>query len=317
MLSIMSYIVVLLTFVIGVSVFTSNRHMKGRISALSLGLAYFGAAFWALFVQLFRNTLSEPQAHIFHQVFTIAALLIPIGFLVYAFSIHRRRTASIVICIIALISIIVIGYLIITNPHLFYTSIVMIGGGNYAVLADTPLVMAYTGVFGIYFSAAIALIFGKALKTNNNPMLRQGLIYMAVGFMISAVFSLIFNLAMPVLGNYDLFWVGSLSISCTMLFTYFATLRYKLFTNSSKILQYSTYLVVVALGAIAYTLLFYLVFMLVFRGANPSDEIITLQFVMVVIVILFLPTINHFIEYIKGMISNNVATIGDDKNDEK
>lgn len=317
MLRVLSYIVVALTLIVGLSIFTSNRHTKGRFSALSLALAYFGAAFWALFVQLFRNSTGELDAHVFHQLFSVVALLTPVGCILYAFSIYGRRIASIMVCSVALLITAVIGYLIITEPSLFYTNIVLAEGGNYAVLADTPLVFAYMSTFGIFLSISVAMIFAKVIKTKNDIARRKGLFCVGCGLLLSAGICLVFNVIMPVLGQYDLFWIGPLAIAIAMLFTYFASLRYKIFTNGSKMIQYSTYLVVVALGAILYTLLFYIVFMLVFRGASPSDEIIILQFVMVVIVILFLPTINHFIEYVRELISDNVVAVGDGKKNEK
>lgn len=305
MLSILSYIVVILTFTVGLSVITSNRHIKGRFSAVSLALAYFGAALWALFVQLFRTSTDGFDAHIFHQLFSVVALLIPVGCLLYAFSIYKRRIISIVVCVLAFLVTIVVGYFIVTEPSSFYTSIVMADGGNYAVLASGPLVIAYTSIFGVYLTASVIMIFIKMFKTKNNLSRRRGLLCVGCGLSISAGISLLFNIILPVFGNYEMFWIGPLSISVTMLFTYFASLRYKLFINNSKMLQYSTYLVVVAMASLIYICLFYLIFMLVFRGASPSNEITIFQFVMVMIVIMFLPTINHFIEYVKQMITEN------------
>lgn len=310
MLSLLSYIVVALTLVVGFSVFTSNRRTKGRFSALSLALAYFGAAFWALFVQLFRNSTGELDAHIFHQLFSVVALLTPIGCILYAFSIYKRKISSIIICILAILATFIVGYFIITDPSSFYTSIILSGDGNFVVLADTPLVQAYISIFGMYLSAAVLMIFIKVFKTKNDISRRRGLFCVGCGLLLSAGVCLVFNVIMPMLlGNFELFWVGPLAIAITMLFTYFASLRYKLFKNDSKMVQYSTYLVVVTLAAILYTCLFYLIFMLVFRGANPSDEIIIFNFIMVVIVIFLLPSINQIINYVKKMIVDNGSSI--------
>jgi hypothetical protein len=153
-------------------------------------------------------------------------------------------------------------------------------------------------------TSAIVIIVCKALKTKDTN-LRLGLIYLASGVALSALFCGVFSMMLPAAGFYDLFWIGPLSVSITMLFTYFATLRYRLFVNTSSLLRFCTYLVVVATAAILYTCLFYLMFTLVFRGAAPSNEIIIFHFVMMTVVILILPSINHSIEYIKKMISNN------------
>jgi hypothetical protein len=177
-------------------------------------------------------------------------------------------------------------------------------GNNYAVLANSPINAAYFGVFGVFFTLSIAMIIVRAIKSKNTPF-KRGLIRLACCLILSSLISSITNIALPIIGLSDLFWVGPLSVSITMLFTYFITLRYNLFVNSSHLLRYLTYLVVVALAAMVYTCLFYLVFALIFRGANPSDEIIIFYFIMTVIIILIMPSINHLIEYVKQLISEN------------
>lgn len=317
MLDILTYIVVVLTLVVGLSILTSNRHMRGRLSAVSLALAYFGAAFWALFVQLFRNSTDPWNAHVFHQLFSVVALLVPIGCILYAFSIYKRHIASFIICGIVFLVIATVGYLIITQPNSFYSSIVMVDSNNYAVFADHPLVLAYTGIFGLCLTSSVAMIFARMFRIEKGAPFRRGLFWVGCGLLLSAGLCLVFNVIMPFMGSWGMFWVGPLSIAIAMLFTYFATLKYRLFINSSKMIQYSTYLVVVTMAALVYICIFYLVFMLIFRGASPSNEITIFQFIMTVIVILFLPTINHFIEYIRHMITKNGVIEIENKDDAK
>jgi hypothetical protein len=152
--------------------------------------------------------------------------------------------------------------------------------------------------------AAVAMIIASALKSQDASF-RRGLILLAGGLGLSSLLSGTTSIVMPIIGYSDLFWVGPLSVSITMLFTYFITLRYKLFINSSRLLRTLTYLVVVAAMAIVYTFLFYLIFTLVFRGASPSDEILVFHFLMISIVILLLPIINHSTERVREIIADN------------
>jgi hypothetical protein len=298
------YLVVVLTITVGVAVLTSNRNQKNRFSAVSLSLAIFGAAFWVLFIQLFRSATDENLASVFHQVFAVVSLLIPFGCLSYAASLLDRKALSSLVSAVAFLVSAVVGCLILLNSNLFYTDIIMSEGNNYAVLADSPLTMAYFGVLGVFFTVSIIIIIVKAVKSKSATF-RRGLTYLGCGLALSSILSGTTNVIMPIIGHSDLFWVGPLSVSITMLFTYFITLRYKLFVNNSRLLQSLTYLVVVAITAIVYTCLFYLIFTLTFKGANPSDEIIIFNFIMIAIVILILPTINHLIEYVKKIITEN------------
>jgi hypothetical protein len=298
------YIVVALTVVVGVAMLTSNRGQVDRVSAVSLSLAVFGAALWVLFVQLFQSAASESQANVFLQFFTLVALLMPFGCLSYAASLWGRKSLSVIVILVALLISTTIGCLISSHNGLFYNDIVMLAGNNYVTVVDSPLTLAYFGEFALFFTVSIIIIIAKALKSKN-AILRRGLIYLGCGLALSMLFSGTTNVVLPMIGRSDLFWAGPLSVAVTMLFTYFITLRYKLFVNSSRLLQSLTYLVVVAITAIAYTCLFYLVFTLVFRGASPSDEIIIFNFIMIIIVILAIPTINHTIEYVKKVIADN------------
>jgi hypothetical protein len=309
--------VVALTFVVGISVFMSNRRIKGRSLALSVSLAFFGSAFWALFVQLFRDADSVTSASVYHQVFAVVALLIPIGFLSYAIGVYGNRIASAIVRTVSVLAAVAVGYFMVFDSASFYTDIIMIeGGGNYALLANSPLVSAYSGIFGLYLSASVALVFVKALKSKKDRLLRYGLSFFGVSLMISSIICLVFNIILPMLGTYNLFWIGPLSIAITMLSTYFATLKYRLFINKSRLLQSATYLVVVIVVALIYICLFYLIFMLLFRGANPSDEIVIINFIMVIIVILLLPSINHLILYVKKIIAEN-GELPEGKNEAK
>jgi hypothetical protein len=186
----------------------------------------------------------------------------------------------------------------------------MQAGNNYAVLAtNSPLTMTYFSIFGVFMTVSAVMIIIKGLKTKTDIKLRRGLIYL--GCCIIALPSTcggVFSVVLPMLGFYDLFWLGPLSVAATMLFIYFTTLRFRLFVNASHTLRFFTYLVAVMLGAILYTCLFYLIFMLIFRGATPSDEIIIFNFIMIVIIVLMLPSINHMVRHTKRIISENGAT---------
>jgi hypothetical protein len=300
--------VAVLAVIIGVVIFTSNRGQKDRASAISLSLAVFGAALWVFFVQLFRNATTISQANIFLQIFSAVALLIPIGCLLYASSLWLRKGSLAVVSSVAGLIWATIMYFIIFNFDMFQADIAISTGNNYGTLADSPVTVAYFSAFGVFFVISIVMIVVKAFK-NQDANFRRGLLYLAGCLALSSLLSSTTNIILPIIGHSELFWVGPLSVALTMIFAYFIILRYKLFVNSSHLLQTLTYLVVVAIVAIIYTCLFYLIFTLVFRGASPSDEIVIFNFVMIVIVILILPSVNHSIKYVRKVIADNGVSL--------
>jgi hypothetical protein len=298
------YIVVALTITVGVAVFSSNRNQKGRFSAMGLSLAILGAASWVLFIQLFRNASNESDASFFHQIFAVTALAIPFGCLLYAVSLLRRKALAITISVAALLISVVVGGLILLNDNLFYSNIVISKDNNYSILADSPVTAVYFSVFGVFFISSIIIIIARALRSKN-AVFKQGLICLACCLILSSSLSSATNIILPIIGQNGLFWVGPLSVSITMLFAYFITLRYKLFINSSRLLRYLTYLVAVTVAAMIYTCLFFVIFGLIFRGAKPSNEIIIFNFITMIIIILLMPSINSSINRTKKLISEN------------
>jgi hypothetical protein len=304
------YIVVALTAIVGAAVFTSNRNQKGRWSAISLSVAIFGSALWVLFVQLFRSSVDVGLAEAHLLAFTVAALLIPLGCLLYGVSLLKHKLLSVGVSIVATLVSAVVGCLILLNVDMFRADIIMQADGNYATLTDSPVTAAYFSLIGIFFLASFITIFVAALKSKDATF-RRGIYYLGGGLVLSSLLSGTTSIILPIIGYSTLFWVGPLSVSITMLFTYFITLRFKLFINSSRLLRTLTYLVIVAAMSIIYTFLFYVIFTLLFRGASPSDEILVFHFLMIVVVILLLPVISHLTESIKKIIADNSFAPGD------
>jgi hypothetical protein len=309
------YIVVALTAIVGAAVLTSNRNQKGRSSALSLSVAILGSALWVLFVQLFRSASDVGQAGIYLQIFSVCALLMPLGCLLYALSLLKHKALFVGASILATLVSLAVGGLILFNADMFCADIIMQDGANYATLVDGPLTLAFFSTIGIFFLVSFIMILVGASRSKSVTF-RRGLYFLVGGLALSSLLSSTTSIVLPIIGYSELFWVGPLSVSVTMIFSYFITLRFKLFVNSSRFLQKLTYLVVVAVMAMIYTALFFLVFTLIFRGASPSDEILIFHFLMIAIVILLLPAINHLIESVKKIIADN-SSVPKDQNETK
>lgn len=108
---------------------------------------------------------------------------------------------------------------------------------------------------------------------------------------------------MPFFGRYDLIWVGSFGTTVVIVAFFYAVIRYRIITVSAKWMRALAYIVVMAMSVIAYMLIFYTIFTVLFKIPNPSTSVLVLNFLMIVIVLLLMPVINELIASIRSTIS--------------
>lgn len=108
---------------------------------------------------------------------------------------------------------------------------------------------------------------------------------------------------MPFFGRYDLIWVGPFGTTVVIVAFFYAVIRYRIITVSAKWMRALSYIVVMAMSVIAYMLIFYTIFTVLFKIPNPSISVLVLNFLMIVIVLLLMPVINELIASIRSTIS--------------
>jgi hypothetical protein len=131
--------------------------------------------------------------------------------------------------------------------------------------------------------------------------MRKGHLFFLIGLLVAGGLSLVFDIILPPT-RYDLIWVGPLTIGLVILGFYYAILRFKMISLSTSWLKVTSYVVIISSAVIVYLLIFHLVFSALFKVANPSFQVILLNFIMIGIVLLLAPAISEIHSLTKSWI---------------
>ena len=113
--------------------------------------------------------------------------------------------------------------------------------------------------------------------------------------------SLIFDIILPP-SRYDLIWVGPLTIGLVIIGFYYAILKFRTISLETNWLRILSYIVLIGSAVIIYLLIFHLIFSSLFKIANPSFQVVLLNFIMLAIVILLTPAISELNSMTKSLI---------------
>lgn len=306
LISILLMAVSFLTLLSGVVVFGGAPKKEKGQSAWFL-IATIFATIWATTIVLFLNLESSSSlaleesnevnylvdATFFSALFIDVALL---GYLSW-----QRKSGRIITSIFGIIGILLAG-VILASPWLLYSGINIKSGGNSIDLVFGPFLVIYGVFLGLVATATIIALI-RTMKESTKSK-RKGYLVLLVGFALASILMLIFNFWLT-LSTWDMIWVGPLSLSLVIICFYFAVLRYRMITIKTGWLRVLSYVVMMLFAAVAYMVIFAIVFSLLFRGAQPSTKVIVLNFVMIAIVLLAFPGMSEVSALTKALISPN------------
>ena len=187
------------------------------------------------------------------------------------------------------------------DPSVLYKEIILSNSGNSIVInTDHWFYSAYIVYFCTIVPAfCLALVYKIKHATKKDT--KRGYLFFLIGLAVAGFFSLIFDLIMP-MNRYDLIWVGPLLIGLTMLGFYYAVLRYRMISLATSWLKIMSSVVIIGGAIIVYLLVFHLIFSALFKVANPSFQVILLNFIMIAIVLLLTPAISEIFAITRSLI---------------
>lgn len=296
----------ILTLLSGIIVLFGSS--KGdRIRSAWYAAAAIFATVWMASIATFMVASPKSAATVgWHVNWTfISAIFIDVAFLGYgAWNKKYGKIATLVFLVIGTI----ISGAILISPSSLYSDVILTNTGNSVVMRIAPLYFTYIGFFGAIVPAIIAVFFHQFIKTRSKRK-RGGDIITMISFGVSSTLVLIFNLILPLLGNWKLIWVGPLALAVTILGVYYTILRYRMLNLVSIWLRLFSYIVVIASIAIIYMIIFSVIFAALFRGSTPSTEVIVLNFVMILIFIALMPAMTGLMSFIKSLISGQKSSL--------
>ena len=212
--------------------------------------------------------------------------------------------------ILTLLLTAVVGTLIVVNPEKFYSEMIIDGINNRLLFENCALYVVYIALCVFIVLGLVGGSLGKVfIARKNKQMNTKSYVILALGFALTGALAGFFDLVLPLLGDYGLIWVGPLSMSAAILFHYYVVLRYKILQLAGAWLKALTYVVLVAVVAVLYMCVFFVIFSALFRGASPSGEVLLLNFVMAVIMILLIPAFNEISAELSSFVSNETVDL--------
>ena len=294
-------VVSILTILSGLTlVFGSSKSEKSH-SAWFLSAA-IGEAIWGVSISVFL-ALSNGEAQqqvapwLVNGIYG-GAVLMDVALLGYiSWKYKLGKMATVLFAIVGLALLAVFAY----DPSVLYSSINLSNIGNSITIDFSKwFYLAYA----IYFCTITPVFCGfliHQIRHARNNKTKKGHLFFLFGLMVAGLLSLVFDIILPP-SRYDLIWVGPLTIGLVILGFYYAILRFKTISLSTSWLKVMSYVVIISTGVIVYLLIFHLVFSALFRVANPSFQVILLNFIMIGIVLLLAPAIAEIHSMTKSWI---------------
>lgn len=295
-------IVAILTALSGIAVI-SGAHKGDRVQAFLFFFTTMAALAWAVGIGIFLSlpeSASESLADVAINMIYIGAPVMSWGLMAY--TCHKYRPGKIGMVILGATCAIFVA-LILLQPGLLYSSYDLneVTGNIVHVRQD-----AFYILYGVYHFVAVGLYMiglWYAAHTAKSELVKKANLMVLIGFTITGVLALVFDFVLPYFGKYDTIWVGILAMSIAWIFHYYAILRYRLLDLSSPWLKGFSHVIVMSLAAIAYLVIFFIIFAALFKVPAPSVQVILLNILMIVAVMLLFPALNEMSTFVGSLAS--------------
>ncbi|HMR72920.1 MAG TPA: histidine kinase dimerization/phospho-acceptor domain-containing protein, partial [Candidatus Saccharibacteria bacterium] len=221
--------------VFGVSVFAGNRRNKQALIFMVFSIA---VALWCIGIGLFYLSPSPEIAIWFVKLYYFAAALIAYSLLLFVIQ-YVGQTISKKVFTLLLIPFIAILFAVFHSGGVVTEVVVY---PNPIAVLNTPVYLLYAAYFTIYFIAAMIVVGrGYFLSDSAGSRDKAGAFYILIAMAISGVFGMLFNLFLPLIGNYSLIWIGPLGSIWMVVLISIAVMRHSLFdirVTTAKILAF-------------------------------------------------------------------------------
>lgn len=221
------------------------------------------ASVWMLTNALFTVAAGTAQ-YVIGLISYAAAVLLSLFFLLFSASVSNasrkinEKTLIIIGALIAAIS---------ATPGVIGTGISSSGA---AMQANSFALMLYGLVVAATLVASIAILV-KRLVIAKNKRERSALIFVLAGLVAGVLVGLVFNLILPLSGNYQFIQLGPLGVLCLALTSAYAIARYGLFDIRIATVRSVGYIVTLAALVAVYFITAYIISFLFMQQINVGD----------------------------------------------
>lgn len=272
-------------------------------------VAAIGSAIWGMSISVFLSLkngeiqqMNAPKlvAGIYSGAIVMDVALL--GYISWKYRLGKMLTAAFAVIGIALLTV------FLYDPSVLYSSINLVSMGN-SITID--LGQWFYIAYALFFCTITPVFCGfliYQIRHSRNKKQKKGYLFFLFGLSVAGLLSLIFDIILPPT-RYDLIWIGPLTIGLVIIGFYYAILRFKMITLNANWLRVLSYIVIIGSALIVYLLIFHLVFSALFKIANPSFQVVLLNFIMIAIVLLLTPAISEINALTKSWIMTKQMNI--------
>ncbi|MBR3115910.1 hypothetical protein IKF30_01645 [Candidatus Saccharibacteria bacterium] len=272
-------------------------------------VAAIGSAIWGMSISVFLSLkngeiqqMNAPKlvAGIYSGAIVMDVALL--GYISWKYRLGKMLTAAFAVIGIALLTV------FLYDPSVLYSSINLVSMGN-SIAID--LGQWFYIAYALFFCTITPVFCGfliYQIRHSRNKKQKKGYLFFLFGLSVAGLLSLIFDIILPPT-RYDLIWIGPLTIGLVIIGFYYAILRFKMITLNANWLRVLSYIVIIGSALIVYLLIFHLVFSALFKIANPSFQVVLLNFIMIAIVLLLTPAISEINALTKSWIMTKQMNI--------
>ena len=300
-------IVAILTALSGIAVL-SGAHKGDRVQAFLFFFTTVAALAWAVGIGVFLSLPIDTSPDVVNGFIATIYVSAPVmSWGLMAYTCHKYLPGKIGMGILGVICLVFV-VLVLMQPNLLYSSYDLTTTGNTVHIKQDAFYILY----GVYHFLAVGLYMvglGYAAMKARSVAVRKAHIMVLIGFTITGVLALVFDFILPYFGKYDTIWVGIFAMSIAWIFHYYAILRYRLLDLSSPWLKGFSYVIVLTLAAIAYLVIFFIIFAALFKVPAPSTQVVVLNVLMIIAVMLLFPALNELSTFIGSLASTDVVDV--------
>lgn len=298
--------VAVLTFITGLAVLF-GVDKKAQVRGFWFFLATIGASFWAASIAAFLTLPEELSGgsqmlvlgSLFGVTFTNVALVGYAGW--------NSRIGKIFTVIFLLMEAGFMGAAI-ARPELFYSGITYGVEYNQLHIVNGWYLYALIGFSGIVLTVYLKF-FTDFIKRQKSAGMRTGYRIFQIGLLIGGVLALVFDLILAS-SKPELIWIGPMEVGVTVMLFYYSILRYRILVLAKHWIRVLSYIIIIGVGVVAYMLIFYLVFALIFKASMPSASVLILNIVMAAVLLCLVPALQEVGAMIKSLLPNRYINIG-------
>lgn len=264
-------VVLVLNFFLGIFVFLVKRESRVNQYFFLFSIA---ATLWGLSMLFFRSMEGLNAATAFARILYASAATIPYAFLFFIrvfpedkFNLPPKSELYLLFPFLAVLA------LALTPDRLILGTIASIGGEQEILFS-----LFYHSFFALYIISYFTLCYGLLLYKyiKFTGVQKQQISYVIVGTFVATVVGVCTNLVMPLLGYFELNWLGQVGIITMVGAISFSILKHKLFNLKIVAAQFIVYALCVSL------------FIRLLISSNTSDIVVNMIFLLTSVVIGFL-----------------------------